>query len=219
MPIKKEIVYPIFLECCPHAKNSFWENIFEDLAYGKTPYGTYISKDFLCCSYRKKDFSYKIERKKSIQVHNDIYRLLTVKLGLFSPQEKIQHKKDFENLEITMRYSRDDWSSIRKKNVKELLVELFVARMKNKYSLTLKKSRYLLSVIFMAMVFKVITSDDIDYSDGIINNIEGIKFSKNKIIIECDLYDLDPVSGPRIVFEKKSKMSDNWVKYLKELRK
>jgi hypothetical protein len=184
MPIKKEIVYPIFLECCPHAKNSFWENIFEDLAYGKTPYGTYISKDFLCCSYRKKDFSYKIERKKSIQVHNDIYRLLTVKLGLFSPQEKIQHKKDFENLESTMRYSRDDWSSIRKKNVKELLVELFVARMKNKYSLTLKKSRYLLSVIFMAMVFKVITSDDIDYSDGIINNIEGIKFSKNKIIIE-----------------------------------
>jgi len=219
MPIKKEIIYPIFLECCPHAKNSFWENIFEDLAYGKTPYGTYISKDFLCCSYRKKDFSYKIERKKSIQVHNDIYRLLTVKLGLFSPQEKIQHKKDFENLESTMRYSRDDWSSIRKKNVKELLVELFVARMKNKYSLTLKKSRYLLSVIFMAMVFKVITSDDIDYSEGKINNIEGIKFRKNKIIIECDLYDLDPVSGPRIVFEKKSKMSDNWVKYLKELRK
>ena len=118
-----------------------------------------------------------------------------------------------------MRYSRDSWSSIRKKNVKELLVELFVTRMKNKYSLTLKKSRYLLSVIFMAMVFKVITSDDIDYSDGMINSIEGIKFTKNNIIIDCDLYDLDTVSGNRIVLEKKSKMSDNWVKYLKDLRK
>uniref|UniRef100_A0A6C0LYE6 Uncharacterized protein n=1 Tax=viral metagenome TaxID=1070528 RepID=A0A6C0LYE6_9ZZZZ len=218
MPIKKEIIYPIFLECCPHAKNSFWENIFEDLAYGKTPYGTYISKDFLCCSYRKKDFSYKIERKKSLQIHNDVYKLLTDKLGLFSPQEKNQHKKDFENLENEMSYSRDNWSSIRKKNIKELLVELFVIRMKNKYSLTLKKSRYLLSVIFMAIIFKVITSDDIKYSDGKIYEIEGIKFSKNKVIIECELYNLDTLSGNRIVSTKKSKMSDNWLKYLKELR-
>jgi len=218
MPIKKEIIYPIFLECCPHAKNAFWENIFEDLAYGKTPYGTYISKEFLCCSYRKKDFSYKIERKPSIQVHTEVYNLLTNKLGLFSPQERTQHKKEFEDLENTMRYSRDDWSSIRKKNVKELLVELFVTRMKNKHSLTLKKARYLLSIIFMAMIFKVITSSDIEYNDGQIQSIKGISFSKNKIIVECDLYNLEPISTTRII-EKKTKMSDNWVKYLKELRK
>ena len=47
MPIKKEIVYPVFLECCEFSVDSFWENIFEDLAYGKTPYGTYINKNFL----------------------------------------------------------------------------------------------------------------------------------------------------------------------------
>ena len=63
MPIKREIVYPIFLECCQFTDDKFWENVFEDLAYGKTPYGTYISKDFLCCSYKKKEFSYKIEKK------------------------------------------------------------------------------------------------------------------------------------------------------------
>ena len=63
MPIKREIIYPIFLECCQFTDDKFWENVFEDLAYGKTPYGTYISKDFLCCSYKKKEFSYKIEKK------------------------------------------------------------------------------------------------------------------------------------------------------------
>jgi len=57
MPSNKEIVYPIFLECCQHADNMFWENIFEKLAYGKTPYGTYISNNFLCCGYKDKKFT------------------------------------------------------------------------------------------------------------------------------------------------------------------
>ena len=133
MPLKKEIVYPIFLECCQYTTDTFWENVFEDLAYGKTPYGTYISRDFLCCSYRKKDFSYKIERKETRKVYEEVHNLLVNKLGLISPQERVKQKKLFDEYENSMRFSRDSWSSIRKKSVKELLIELFVPRMKNKY--------------------------------------------------------------------------------------
>ena len=93
MPIKREIIYPIFLECCQFTDDKFWENVFEDLAYGKTPYGTYISKDFLCCSYKKKEFSYKIEKKLPKDVYNDVYDLLTNKLGLLSPLEKSKKRK------------------------------------------------------------------------------------------------------------------------------
>jgi hypothetical protein len=50
MPAKREIAYPVFLEACQYTEDAYWENIFEELAYGKAPYGTYISKDFLCCS-------------------------------------------------------------------------------------------------------------------------------------------------------------------------
>ena len=130
MPVKKEIIYPIFLECCPYAKDTFWANTFEDLAYGKAPYGTYISKGFLCCSYRKKDFSYKIERKDAKQVYDEVHTLLTIKLGLLSPQDRVKQKHEFEELENSIRYLRNSWSSIRKKNTKELLVELFVIKMK-----------------------------------------------------------------------------------------
>jgi hypothetical protein len=215
---KKEIVYPIFLECCQYAIDTFWENVFEDLAYGKMPYGTFISNDFLCCSYRKKDFSYKIERKNAKQVHDEVYNLLVNKLGLVSPQERVKQKKAFKEYENTIRYSRNTWSSIRKKSIKELLIELFVTRMKNKYSLSLKESRHLLSVIFMAMVFKVITSDDIQYEKGSIQSINGIEFSKGKVKINRDLYDLNVNVTPSLVLEKK-RMSDNWTKYLKELKK
>ena len=218
MPLKKEIVYPIFLECCAHASDTFWENVFEDLAYGKTPYGTYISKDFLCCSYRKKDFSYKIERKDAKQVYDEVHNLLVTKLGLFSPQERVRQKKVFDEYEDSMKYSRDNWSSIRKKSIKELLIELFVARMKNKHALTLKQSRHLLSVIFMAMVFKVITSDDIEYKEGRIQSINGIEFCQGKVVIIPDLYAINVNTIPKSMINKKL-MADNWTKYLKDLRR
>ena len=218
MPLKKEIVYPIFLECCLHTSDTFWENVFEDLAYGKTPYGTYISNDFLCCSYRKKDFSYKIERKDSNQVHDEVHNLLVTKLGLLSPQERVRQKKVFDEYENNMKFSRNSWSSIRKKSIKELLIELFVTRMKNKHSLTLKQSRYLLSSINMGMVFKIITSDDIEYEDGCIQSIIGIEFSQGKVVIIRDIYNINVSVIPKIMINKRL-MSDNWTKYLKDLKR
>ena len=218
MPIKREIVYPIFLECCQFTDDKFWENVFEDLAYGKTPYGTYISKDFLCCSYKKKEFSYKIEKKLPKDVYNDIYDLLTNKLGLLSPLEKTKKRKIFKDIEEDITESRKNWNDIKKKNIKELLIELYVTRMKNKHSLTLKQARYLLSIIFVGMIFKVITNKDVHYENGKIEHIDGIEFSHKKIDIKKDLYNLENNFTPTIVLDK-NLMYDNWEKYLKELKK
>ena len=218
MPIKKDIVYPIFIECLQFTEDIFWENIFEDLAYGKTPYGTYISKDFLCCKYKKKDFSYKIERKDPKILYEEVYNLLANKLGLLSSEEKIKKKKLFIELETNLRHSGKNWIDIKKKNVKETLIELYVAKMKNKYSLTLAQSRYLFSIIFIAIVFKVITNKDIEYENGVIHNIKGIDFVKKQIIIEKELYKLETSFAPDIVLDKKL-MTDSWEKYVKDLKK
>jgi hypothetical protein len=218
MPIKKDIVYPIFIECLQFTEDIFWENIFEDLAYGKTPYGTYISKDFLCCKYKKKDFSYKIERKDPKILYEEVYNLLANKLGLLSSEEKIKKKKLFNELETNLKQSGKNWIDIKKKNVKETLIELYVTKMKNKYSLTLAQSRYLMSIIFIAIVFKVITNKDIEYENGVIHNIKGIDFVKKQIIIEKELYKLETNFAPDIVLDKKL-MADSWEKYLKDLKK
>ena len=218
MPIKREIIYPIFLECCQFTDDKFWENVFEDLAYGKTPYGTYISKDFLCCSYKKKEFSYKIEKNSPKDVYNDVYDLLTNKLGLLSPLEKSKKRKIFKDIEEDITESRKNWNDIKKKNIKELLIELYVTRMKNKHSLTLKQARYLLSIIFVGMIFKVITNKDVHYENGKIEHIDGIEISHKKIEIKKDLYNLENNFTPTIILDK-NLMYDNWEKYLKELKK
>ena len=218
MLVKKELLYPIFLECCQHADDTFWENIFEDLAYGKAPYGTYISKDFLCCGYKKKEFSYKIEKKTSDIIYKEIYALLTKRLGLLSQREKVKKKKVFTDLEDSIKDTRKKWSDIKKKNMRELLIELYVTRMKNKHMLSSKQAKYLISIILIAIVFKVITAVNIHYSDGRIKSIDGIDFDKKQVIIKRDLYSLEVNFSPHIVIDKKV-MADNWEKFLENLRK
>lgn len=218
MPIKKDIVYPIFLECSEFIEDRFWENIFEDLAYGKCPYGTYINKNFFCCNFKDKEFSYKIEKKDPKKLYIDIYELLNVKLGLLSQQDKIKKKIDFHNIEEEIKEGRKHWSKIRKKNIKDLLIENYVIQMKNKYSLSLKQVKKLLSIIFIGIVFKIINTKDIIYEDGVIKKIEGIDFKKKEIILLKDIYDIE-LSETNIIIQDKNLMSNNWNKYIESLKK
>jgi hypothetical protein len=218
MPVKKEILYPIFLECLQYTADSFWENVFEDLAYGKTPYGTYINKNFLCCNYKNKEFSYKIEKKDAELLYNDVYNLLVKKLGLMSIRDKLNKKIDFNNIEEDLILARKNWNNIRKKNIKDMLIENFVINMKNKYSLNVKQSRKLISSIFIGMIFKVISAKDINYENGEIISIDGFSFKDNEISIERDIYDMDNEYRKCILIDK-TLMSDNWEKYLSNLQK
>lgn len=215
---KKEIVYPIFLQCCQYAADAFWENTFEDLAYGKAPYGSYISKGLLCCSNKKKSSSCKIERTEPKLMHDNVYRLLVDELGLLSQREKAKRKLEFQSLDDKSQESCNDWSKIRKKNVRKALIEHYVIRMKEEYSLSLQQARYLLSIITMAMSFKVITPKDIDYRDSIIHDINGISITQNKVELTVDIYGIEVSYSPQTMVDKK-KMSDSWEKYINELKR
>jgi hypothetical protein len=218
MTIKKEILYPIFLECIEYTSDTFWENVFEDLAYGKTPYGTYLNKSFLCCNYKNKEFSYKIERKDPKVLYDDVYNLLAKKLCLLSVRDKLNKKIDFNNIEEEIKQTRESWVNIRKKNIKDLLIENFVINMKTKYSLTVKQSRKLMSDIFIAMIFKVITVKDINYKDGSIISIDGISFNEKEYNFDKDIYDVENEYRKCILVDK-TVISENWDKYLSNLQK
>ena len=218
MVIKKDIIYPIFLECIEFTNDAFWKTVFEDLAYGKTPYGTYISKDFLCCGCKDKDFSYKIERKDPKKVYDEVYHLFHQRLGILSSEEKIMRKVDFNKMEENIQEDKKKWSDIKKKNIKDLLIEMYVIKMQKKHSLSMKQARYLLSIIFIAMVFKVISSKDIYYFNGEIQNIDGIRFTYRNFILDRNIYDIEKGFTPEIILEQ-NLMSKNWEKYLEGLKK
>ncbi len=216
--MKKEILYPIFLECLKYINDGFWENIFEDLAYGRTPYGTYITKDTLCCNYKDKEFQYKIEKKNSEILYNEIYYLLHKKLGVLSLRDKANKQLDFQMIENEIKECRKSWSSIRKKNIKDLLIEKFVLDMKTKYSLTYLQTQKLLSGIYIGLIFKVILVKDIEYVGGKIISINGIKFSENNYEFEKNIYD-NNIEFRKCIIIEKNEMSENWEKYIVNLKK
>lgn len=220
MVIKKDIVYPVFVKCCDYIEDSFWKSVFEDLAYGKTVYGTYIVKNFICCSYKGKEFSYKIEEEKEPRIiYEELYNLFNKKLGLCSQVDRKKKQETFQSIEKHIKNIRtSNWSAIKKKGIKELIIENFVIDMKNKYNLTINQCKKLLAFISICIIFKVITSSDIQYENGKIENIKGISFKPNKIILTKRLGNCDSDYSHDIVFEKNT-MSDYWGKYISVLLK
>ena len=217
MSNKKEIIYPIFLECLEYIDNIFWENIFEDLAYGKAPYGTFFSKNFLCCNQKNKEFIYKLEKKCAEEIYREVYDILKNKFGLLSETEKIKKKKIFVQFENELKESRNKWSDIRKKNIKDSLIENYVLKMKKKHSLSYKQSKKVLSIIFISMIFKIITSKDILYSNNEIEHINGFIFSNKKFSIDFNMYNME--NSTLNIENDKKYMFNLWEKYIKELDK
>ena len=215
-----ELQYPIFLDASQYAKDTFWKYIFEDLAYGRTPYGTYIVKNFLCCNYKGKEFSYKIENNKAgKQLYDELYNILHNKFGLLSMEDKQILRNKFEKTHNdTMQLHNSTWSAIKKKNIKHLIIENFVINMKKKYNLTLAQTKELLSYIIIGLIFKTIGNDDIEYRDGKIHAINHFEFSKNHYVITKNILNYD-TGGAIQQSQPKKKMIDSWEKYVANFKK
>tara|TARA_B100001175_G_C19483250_1_gene628320 strand:+ start:879 stop:1544 length:666 start_codon:yes stop_codon:yes gene_type:complete len=214
MPARRELIYPIILQCCSHANDTYWENILEDIAYGRAPYHTYITNDNLTSSTKNGEFSINlaVENASPEELCNKICNTLREKVGIMSRMERIQSKEKFNSHESRLHRSQDNWSMIKKKNLKDLLVENYIVRMKEKHDLSVAEARKALSLIFVAMVFKVITQKDIHYYDGKIHDIEGISFSDKKIIMEREIYSTEKDHSVQLIMEK-NLMSSYWDKY------
>lgn len=214
--VVKEIVYPFFIECLKYISDPYWKSIFEDLSYGVTPYSTYISKDVLTCNYKDREFAYKIQKKSPDILYEEVLSLFKTKLNLMSPSEILSNKNDM--IQNTETYN--DWSLIKKKTVRETLVERFSIEMKNKYSLSIQQTRYLIDIIFLSLVLRVLLPSDIIVKNGIIERINGIYFEDGKILTEYNIYDIQNLGNqqPEFIIEE-NMMSDNWFKFLTALRK
>ena len=174
-------VYPIFLQCCVLCSDPFWETVFNDLVYGKTPCGTYIHNNFLCCGYKNKEFSYKIDEELDVQIlHNDIMSLFRDRLGLLSLTDRKKLRLSFNSVKKSLTsYISLEWDQIRKKNVKSRLIELFVIKNKRKYRLSDDVTKRLLSSILLGILFRTIDSKNIQYEYGEIKSIDILEFSHN----------------------------------------
>jgi hypothetical protein len=169
--MKKELVFAFFIECSTITNDPFWKSVFEDLAYGKCPYGCYISKNYLCCGFKGKEFYYKLDTSKSTDtIYREVYSLLHDKMGLVSNNERQDILQKIE--------AKSGNLNLKRKNVRELLLENYIIKNKINWQLSETDTKRLHRVILTGLVFKTITSKNIVYENGEIVKIHGIDFQK-----------------------------------------
>lgn len=189
MPLKRDIIYPIFLKTVQYTEDSFWKDTFENLSYGICPIGSYISKGFICSSVKGKEFVFKFSDKEPQVIYNEVFRLLKEKLNIMSKNERGILLKEFEEVEQSIKKLRTcTWNEIKKKGTRDILFQNYLIHMKKKYELKMGQIKKLYSIINLCLTLKSISNSDIDYADGEIKSIVGITFSKEKYKVDIDIY-------------------------------
>ncbi len=174
----KEIIYPHFLHCCQETEDLYWKYIFEDLSYGRAPYGVYFTKGFMCCGFKGKEFSYRVDPNIPIpQLFKEVKTILKSKLGIQSSSDILSSREKFEKTSERLALNEcNDWNLIKKKEVKCLLLENFIISQSK--SLNRMQQKKLLSSLMLAIQLKIINNEDIIINEGrivVIDKWEEIK--------------------------------------------
>lgn len=187
---KDDILYPIFIECLKYTDDIFWQNIFEELSYGRCPYGIYISNHYICCNYKDKKFSYKIDQNKDPDiVFNELENILKTKFGLLSKHDKLQKNKLFVQKQVELTDTlNNEWCNIKKKNIKLILLEKFIISKTNMFDLSVQQSKDLYNKIILGLLLKTISKGQIIYENKKIKEIKCITFKKNEFLFTDDIY-------------------------------
>lgn len=184
--MKKNIYYPIFIKCLCYIYDPFWRFIYEDLAYGRCPYGLYLQKNYLCCCIKNKEFHYKIENDKSVEeIYNETYYLLKNRVGILSEKEKIIQRERVLKTRIN---KKEEWINVKKKMIRDTLLENFILKKSDTYMLSINVSKKILSLLIIGLMFKTLNAKDIIYKDGFIKDINGFVFQNKKVLITKNIY-------------------------------
>ena len=169
----KEIIFPHFLHCCQETDDLFWKYIFEDFSYGRAPYGVYFTKGFMCCGFRGKEFSYKVDpNKPTPELFKEVKSILQIKLGIQSREDRQAQREKFNQASAQLSLSDcNDWNDVKRKEVRSILIENFVLKkMRDKNRSQIKRA---LAMLMLSLQLKILSGDNISIQNGQIVEIEG----------------------------------------------
>jgi len=183
--MKKNILrFPILLEVSLRQKNTFWSDVFKNLACGKAPYGSYVTaSSFIVSKNKGHEFTYFLgeQKKPADDIGADLIDILTKKMNFMSITDRLVKLEKFRKIKDKLKNKlwKSNWCDIRRKKSKDQLIEMYVLTLKDKNKISFSNVKTLLSAIIIGLIFKQIDSDNIQMKEGKIVDISNIKV-KNK---------------------------------------
>jgi hypothetical protein len=221
---RRDIKFPLFLECVKYTSDMFWQNFYEDLAYGKYPKSIYLMNGMIHSSNKRKAFSYNFSNKTPKQIVDELYVILIENTTICSKKDDKAKKSSLQEICSTIKDEKPiKWTSVRKKVTKDIYIQNFVLRMKKEYDLNWSKASSLLYTINIGILNKIITSQDINFVDGEIESINKLIFDpKLKTLILPEIESLSEQTSENVLDpEEKSEcfLTSYWPSYLKSKMK
>jgi len=213
---KNILRFPVLLEVSIRHNNTFWSDVFRKLAFGKAPYGSYItSSSFLVSTTKGHEFTYFIgdQDKSPETIGEELIDILKKKMNFMSVSERLRKLDIFRN---TKRKLKDklwssQWVDIRRKKLKDQIIEMYVLKLKKNSSLSLTAAKYLLAAIIIGLIFKNIEPDVIQMKNGTITSIPSLKLVDGKWSFE-KVDRTENFRVPQTSIKPKKTLYDIWVK-------
>jgi len=182
---RKEIIYPILQECALLSKDDFWKQFYEDLSIGKSTKGIYIINGSIQTSNKRNGFTYNITDKSPEDIITELHSLLINYTGIYSKKDVAKRKQFVDEIEEELKeYKNSKWTSIKRKNVRLMLLADFAIYLGKKHSLPWSKVIQSFETIISAFDNKTHKSKDISYKNGKVLAIDDIEFDdEQKLII------------------------------------
>lgn len=222
-PRQKDVVYPILKECAIIVKDKFWKQFYEDLACGKSTKGIYIGNGIIQSSNKRNGFNYSITDKAPEIIVKELHHLLTTLTNICSKKDLTQKRGIIKELEEELNnYDKSEWTAIKRKNIRNMLIINYAILLHKKYNLTWEFTTHAYRVILNAFENKTHTSKDVVYKRGKIQNIKDIEYDESgKIVNTRKIEKFDNQEQNQC--ENKSIMLQNlfdnyvnaWIKYTK----
>jgi hypothetical protein len=199
-----KVVTPIFLKASEMSRDNFWKRFYQDLSFGIYPTGLFLSdSNTLSCRMKGCEFDYPIPRNVK-SIHRDLKNILEEKLNIRSTV--ILREID----------TQQTWSDIKKKSLKERLLEQYAVRLMKKHNFTIHQTRVMQSFLMLGFQLNVLNNDDVtfDNENYQIVSINGVNVVNDQVIFTNPVK-VDPIKP--IKSTSSMGMNELWDKFLKTM--
>ena len=213
----KKIKHPVFFGyiCNNQENDKLWSTVFEQMAYGIFPYGVNMNNNVISCMLEN-GFTYNISNKKSSDIFNDLKVLIRPFIG-------VTHNDNIDTTKVDKTDNESEhvikWNNIKKNHIKDMFMKMFVANMTDKYNLSPEMTDKLLRFIKIAIIFKIIDTDEIVCNKSGLQSVNGITITDNNVSISHDLNfnsDKNKISESTFVSPTFS-LDTLWLKFIKDM--
>jgi hypothetical protein len=191
---KKDIIYPILHECSLLVKDEFWQQFYSEMSQAKACKGIFIQNSMIQTSNKRNGFSYCVTNDKHpLVIIKELHKLLLEHTSICSRKDMNKKKQIIKEIEEELEeYDKAKWTSIKRKNIRNILMIDFCILLNKEYCLTWPATIAAYRTIVAAFDSKTHSSKDVVYEDGKITNIEDIEISDDGKEIINNRQDMAP---------------------------